>query len=853
MARYLFALTAIICSNVSSASIYNLKIVTDANPDYSDLPSLVHSATSNSKTPEEKCWAMFYWNHIARRQTEPMILHGMALTDPIRQFNDYGYTMCSTISGINQSIWEQMGLKHRYWDISNHTVGEVFYDGRWHMYDNSMSAIYTLCDGHTIASVEDIGAEGACEASGWKKEPGHIAKYHCLTSTSPNGFLTGADTARSLEEEYHCFNPNGLKLRTYFYDWDNGHRYILNLNRHTIFSRAYFPGKKEPGNYVPNHDKDPEQVNLRYRLRANGDWMFSASLTPNTDWQGGAHSFSNITSSKSGLHPENSQQPSVVIYKIDSANVTTSQRITARFARKNDADQLSISISTTNGLHWKEVWKSENNDAVSANLNLVDEVNGAYEILVRIQLFSAGAPEDVVLRELNIDTTTALNSKTLPQLNLGKNTVYVGAGEQTESIVLWPELQGDKYKQLITEEKNVASIKNHNGYQGAIYPTKAKEDSYIVYRIETPRDLTRLTYGGRFYNRAPKSRIELLHSLDNGQTWTKSWSLTDTAQPWDVIHYQTIEIRPGHRSVLVKYLMNSPTPSHDACSIYALRMEANHLPTEKPSHGVKVSFHWDEKHGDHWEGRSHTQLVSRLPFKYTINVGGDDHPQMSFVQMSLNDGGIDNDILDEGYGLGKDPGGEKFIPTWQTLGHNLAVGKKYTLSHASKTTWDAGDPDGTKLTDGVVGPTYVGGPSYRYGALWDAKTNPTITLDLGEKKSCASFGLNFHGYPWHDSLKGEIKDIVAVQISDDGKNFVSVGRLKTDLHRKDIPVNFMLPDDESLAGHTFRVIPDKPLFTRYVRFLITSDRSFCATEIEVLDSIDLKPFDLRIALPDERP
>src|SRR5439155_9039279 len=132
------------------AEVCNLKVVTDASPDYSDLPSLVHSVTSRWTTPEEKCWAMFYWNHLARRQTAPIQVHGMALTDPIRQFNDYGYTMCSTISGINQSIWEQMGLKAKYWDISNHTVPEVEYDGGWHMYDNSMSALYTLCDGRTL-------------------------------------------------------------------------------------------------------------------------------------------------------------------------------------------------------------------------------------------------------------------------------------------------------------------------------------------------------------------------------------------------------------------------------------------------------------------------------------------------------------------------------------------------------------------------------------------------------------------------------------------------------------------------------------------------------------------------------
>lgn len=182
------------------AQVCNVKVVTDASPDYYDLPGMVRRITSRWATPEEKCWAMFYWNHLARRQTDPIVLHGMALTDPIRQFNDYGYTMCSTISGINQAVWEEMGLKHRYWDIANHTVSEVYYNGRWHMYDNSMSALYTLCDGKTLAGVEDIGKAGACAATGDRMQPGHVARTHCLTATSANGFLTGADTIRSLDE-----------------------------------------------------------------------------------------------------------------------------------------------------------------------------------------------------------------------------------------------------------------------------------------------------------------------------------------------------------------------------------------------------------------------------------------------------------------------------------------------------------------------------------------------------------------------------------------------------------------------------------------------------------------------------
>ena len=67
------------------AQVYNIKVVTDANPDYHDMESMIHSMTANWPTVREKCWAIYYWNHIARRQTAPMILHGLELTDPIRR------------------------------------------------------------------------------------------------------------------------------------------------------------------------------------------------------------------------------------------------------------------------------------------------------------------------------------------------------------------------------------------------------------------------------------------------------------------------------------------------------------------------------------------------------------------------------------------------------------------------------------------------------------------------------------------------------------------------------------------------------------------------------------------------
>jgi hypothetical protein len=79
-----------------------------------------------------------------------------------------------------------------------------------------------------------------------------------------------------------------------------------------------------------------------------------------------------------------------------------------------------------------------------------------------------------------------------------------------------------------------------------------------------------------------------------------------------------------------------------------------------------------------------------------------------------------------------------------------------------------------------------------------------------------------------------------------------VGFLQTDLRRKDVPVNFMLPDNEQLMGATFRLVPPQRVSARFVQYKVTSRRMFVATEIEVLNEFSSRPFDLRMALPEER-
>jgi len=856
--RVLFGLTlllAIVGLDVPtvSAGVCNVKVVTDGSPDYYDIGSMVHSITSKWQSPAEKCWAMFYWNHIGRRQTSPMILHGLECTDPIRQFNDYGYTMCSTIAGVNCSIWDAMGYRVKFWDITLHTVPEVEYDGRWHIYDNSMSAIYTLCDGKTIAGVEDIGREGACEASGGRKEAGHIARYHCLNATSSNGFLTGADCARDLEQEYRCFNPNGLKYRYYYYNWDRGHRYILNIRENEVYTRYYKSLGTSAEYYVPNNGDDPEKPNTRYRIRGNGVRSFQPSLTEDS-LLGAAHTISNCkVLAPAGVVPGKAGEIGEIIFKVEGANVITNMMIKAVVQRKTSSDVTSISISTTNGLTWNEVWKNEGVGDIPVNLALGKEVNGAYEVLVKVSLMGRDNPADACLEHIEFETKTMLNSSTQPRLLLGKNTVYVGRGDQTESIVIWPDLQGESYKPYIVEEKNIHSEPKHIGYQGVMHAVKANEDAYVVFKVEVPADIAQINYGGRFYNRAPKSHIDLLHSFDDGKTWVRSYSLDKIDPPWDVIHYQKVTDIPARtQSVLFKYLLNSSAAGTDACSIYSVRMEVNYKPKVAQFKPVEVTFNWNEVQKDYsLVERSHTELVKKVPYRYTINVGGEDHPVMNWLRLNLNSAIGE---VKYGYSDGKDVGGEKYVHRWVSYGNNLAEGKSYTVSVPSKDHWGAGDPKGTKLTDGVVGPPYAGGIGPQYGLCWDKGDNPVITVDLGGVKSCGAFRIGLSaGWPWWDAMKGEVKDKVEVLTCVDGTEYISRGFFELNLRWKDIPVNHLMPDDETATGFTYALIPPEPVKARYVQYKIKPERTVVVSEVGVLDSVEYKAFDLRIALPDEKP
>ncbi len=861
MNRVSFALAAavVLAAAPAFAEVANIKVVTDANPDYSDMESMVHSITANWTSDYDKMYALFYWDHIARRQTNPMMVHGYALTDPIRQYNDYGFTMCSTISGIKCSTWNYMGYPCRYFDIGNHTVCDVWYEGRFHHYDNSLSMYYTLPDGKTIASVEDVGKTLAGPETNGKPVAGYIALYHAVTGTGPNGFCQGADTERPLSQIVGDFKPNVLKYRYYLYDQDRGHRYILNLRDGEVYTRFYSrqdaksPNavsqsekssgsgyKADPAYFVPNGTKDPESSNPRYHIRGNGERTWTPILD-SSHLAEEVYESTNIAASGNGLSTADTSKPGTAIFKVEGANVITSLKI-----RTDATGQAGLAISTTNGKDWKEI------DGDIKDLKLIDEVNGSYEVLVKVTL-QPGAS----LKSIAFDTITEINAHTQPELHLGKNTVYVGAGDQSESIVVWPELKDGNYKKYVFEESNLATGK-FNGWQGVLHYDEGGKEGYMIYKFDTPTDITSFTYGGRMYNRDAKSHIDFSHSYDGGKTWKQDYTFNDTKAPYDVIHYETVsDVPAGTKSVLLKYSLSGPGAwdikkgSMGICSLYAIRMEVDHKLANPTTTPVEVTFNWQERQKDYSTvKRSHTQVVDKLPGTYTIDVGGDDQPIVDSLTVNLKGSRPDVKV---GYSDGKDVGGEKWVGQWVTYGKDLAMGKAYTVSAPpaeKKSVWGANDDSGKRLTDGRVGSSYTAGVNFSEGPGWNKGANPEITVDLGEPQKLAAFRIHFLGYPAQDAIKGEIKDKVEVLTSDDGKDYKSAGNFDFNLHWKDIPVNYVWNDEETFNAYNHTLTLPSPVTARYVKFKVNNARTLVITEVQALDSIEFKPFDLKIALPD---
>jgi hypothetical protein len=76
--------------------------------------------------------------------------------DVVRNMYIYGYNTCGHDSMMMAELWKQVGLKASPARGVGHCISQVFYDGKWHLYDGDMKSMYLSRDNENVAGEQDI-------------------------------------------------------------------------------------------------------------------------------------------------------------------------------------------------------------------------------------------------------------------------------------------------------------------------------------------------------------------------------------------------------------------------------------------------------------------------------------------------------------------------------------------------------------------------------------------------------------------------------------------------------------------------------------------------------------------------
>ena len=876
----------------AEAGVYNLHLSTDNVPDYTDLGSFVESSTANWQTPQEKCMAVWRWGRRSRRQTSCAVEEGRNIWDPILHYNSYGAMNCGIISSLNIDSWLQLGYRARYVQLGDHTVSEVSWDeGKtWHLFDSSMSV---FCYNHSgeIAGCQEIKESHACELSGGKSEPGHYYLYHfapqCGTHPGPTGWRCAADQPvgynRTLAAGASSYT-DGFSVDQYCQNARFGHRYVLNLRPHESYTGYWKPlddaqrggdvAANDPDYFRPLADgSDPDDQHGLNNLRGNGVWLFEPKLA-DKDCRKLFYDASGVAVPGEGgspnLHPAEPRRTAWVTFQVSAANVISSIRIEARGRRQTEADLLRVLVSRHAGIRWKPVWQAEKIGPQPIRLKLREEVAGVTQCWVKIEMLAARDSRDVGLDALKMTTVTQLNRRTLPALTLGTNPVLLRADQQVETVEFWPALHAGAYKQTVAEEQDAFSDAQPDGmYKATLGAGADGKPCSVTWRLAVPTDITDVTYGVVSTVRSPRFSVSLQHSWD-GNRFDEFHRQEDDGFPMDrqVIHtFRGPEVPAGARQAFFRgvFSCTAAAGTYNMPGIQDLLIRVHHRPRDVAFQPIEVTYHWTEHRDGGDVARGHTELITQLPHRYTINVAGRRDPTMDWVRINLQGCGPEGSSARYGYADGTDVGpGYEYPKVTCRWGKPLAVGTTYTASRPSSERSGNPDTGGRELTNGVlIAPTdeIRSSAVQAATAFWDAGEPVTFVVDLGQPRQVGGVRVTTHqphaGFYHPKSIE--------IAVSPDGQAWQPAGILRHDDLWKP-PGDYEAwehDDDPSYAGlpaggrlaYSYPLAFPKPATGRYVRFVCTplEGKGMGLSEFQVFDQATLVPWPVEIRLSDSEP
>jgi hypothetical protein len=630
-----------------------LKVLSDQIDDVTTVENIVKSFVKRGMSDQERAKAL--WTAVVkyRHQTTPpneYLAADWEAHDPVKIFNVYGYCMCCCCSALVEALNREDGREARGRILNGHSVPEVRYRDGWHMFDGSLITFFPKPDHGVAAGVDEISAA----VTGWyARHPDyHNNNQKIIQLMRKDGWSGWKAEGPPLLAHCPYYRAGYLPARThgwdatmveydrksevYEYGYDVGHRALFALRPGESFAR-------EAGNrgLHVNMDVDPTWDGLKAKAPENDlvylqDFMpgyrggVAASgvhrYAPNLgagDLALGTEVWDNLASDEdAGIRVKTAGRAGVAVIPMTSPYVYLGGRARIKAAGRSAAGQLKVSISTNNARSFKEIFSGSIDGPTEKNIDVKEHILRRYAYWLRIELRGAAS-----LLALEIENDFQHAPRTLPWLRKSKTTITVAADADstiaTRSIAcrITPDPSFTRNETSTT----MGVMFDNVGLRNDACWWKGGTGSMTV-PIEVPGDLVSLGFSAQIRARSDKDRVRITSSTNEGRTWREIAVMKGPTQG-RTGHFRVGEWPRGTRKVLLRF----DFAGNNTVGVQHFRVDADYR-DPMASNGVRpfrVVHRWTEGGKE----RSHTEEITKLPAKYTIQTRSD--PEMVSVSYEM--------------------------------------------------------------------------------------------------------------------------------------------------------------------------------------------------------------------------
>jgi hypothetical protein len=291
---------------------------------------------------------------------------------------------------------------------------------------------------------------------------------------------------------------------------------------------------------------------------------------------------------------------------------------------RSSSDQVTVSISTNNGLTFVPLYSAAAGKRTEANVDLKDKILRRYAYWLKIDL-TGGAGLD----SFQVENDVQHAPRTMAWLDKGKNTITVAAdGDRaiaTRSIACRITADPAFNKNETTATMGVMFDNVDLRFDACWWKGGT---GVMTVPVEVPGDLVSLGFSTQYRARSEKDRVRVTASNDNGRSWREVAVLSGPT-PGRTQHVRANKWTPKTREVLLRFEMTG----NNTAGVQSFRVDADYRDpmAARTIPPFRVIHRWKENGRE----RTHTETIARLPAKYTIQAGAE--PEMVSVRYEMGE------------------------------------------------------------------------------------------------------------------------------------------------------------------------------------------------------------------------